>query len=191
LKLVFLIVSRAVSVLALLRWESWWKLAEILMLRHQLAVAQRERPKVNSRLTWPARAWLALLAGTLPIERLAAMRLIVSPHARTGSGQGHWPGRVAASECQHCGQGGQVGEVAGSGGDGEAVEQLLHVVLAGSSGSQPRGDQHGRGGRTCPHPICQGGPHGGSAGRLKCQTTTRPHSTPSTSIPYRDSTRRG
>src|SRR5215469_2959145 len=49
------------------------------MLRHQLAVAQRERPKVNSRLTWPDRAWLALLAGTLPIERLAAMRLIVTP----------------------------------------------------------------------------------------------------------------
>ena len=49
------------------------------MLRHQLAVAQRERPRAHSRLTWPDRAWLALLAGTLPIERLAAMRLIVTP----------------------------------------------------------------------------------------------------------------
>src|SRR6185437_12932004 len=29
--------------------------------------------------TWPDRAWLALLAGTLPIERLAGMRLIVTP----------------------------------------------------------------------------------------------------------------
>jgi hypothetical protein len=36
-------VSRAVSVLGLSRRESWWKDAEILMLRHQLAVAQRER----------------------------------------------------------------------------------------------------------------------------------------------------
>ena len=79
LKLVFLMVSRAVSVLGLSRRESWWKDAEILMLRHQLAVARRERPEVNSRLTWPDRAWLALLAGTLPIERLAAMRLIVTP----------------------------------------------------------------------------------------------------------------
>ena len=79
LKLVFLIASRAVSVLDLSRRESWWKDAEILMLRHQLAVAQRERPKASSRLTWPDRAWLALLAGTQPMERLAAMRLIVIP----------------------------------------------------------------------------------------------------------------
>jgi putative transposase len=49
------------------------------MLRHQLAVAQRERPRAHSRLTWPDRAWLALLAGTVPAERLAAMRLIVAP----------------------------------------------------------------------------------------------------------------
>ena len=48
------------------------------MLRHQLAVAQRERPKAHSRLTWPDRAWLALLAGTLPIDRLVGMRLIVT-----------------------------------------------------------------------------------------------------------------
>jgi hypothetical protein len=76
LKLVFLIVIRAVSVLGLSRREWWWKDAEILMLRHQLAVAQRERPRAHSRLTWLDRAWLALLAGTVPAERLAAMRLI-------------------------------------------------------------------------------------------------------------------
>ena len=51
----------------------------ILMLRHQLAVTQRERPRAHSRLAWPDRAWLALLAGTLPMERLTAMRLIVTP----------------------------------------------------------------------------------------------------------------
>ena len=49
------------------------------MPRHQLAVAQRERPRAHSRLTWPDRAWLVLLAGTLPAGRLAAMRLIVTP----------------------------------------------------------------------------------------------------------------
>ena len=79
LKLIFLIVARVVSVLGLSRREAWWKDAEILMLRHQLAVALRERPRVHSRLTWPDRAWLALLAGTLPADRLAAMRLIISP----------------------------------------------------------------------------------------------------------------
>jgi hypothetical protein len=79
LRLVFLIVTRAVSLLGLSRRESWQKDAEILMLRHQLAVALRERPRARSRLTWPDRAWLALLAGTLSAERLAATRLIVTP----------------------------------------------------------------------------------------------------------------
>ena len=79
LKLIFLVVTRAVSVLGLSRREAWWKDAEILMLRHQLAVALRERPRAHSRLTWPDRAWLALLAGTLPVGRLAGMRLIVTP----------------------------------------------------------------------------------------------------------------
>jgi hypothetical protein len=44
LRLIFLIVTRAVSLLGLSRRESWWKDAEILMLRHQLAVAEREHP---------------------------------------------------------------------------------------------------------------------------------------------------
>jgi hypothetical protein len=79
LKLIFLVVSSAMSLLRLSRRESWWKDAEILMLRHQLAVAQRQRPRVHVRLTWPDRAWLALLARTLPIDRLAGMRLIVTP----------------------------------------------------------------------------------------------------------------
>ena len=79
LKLIFLIVARAVSVLGLSRRERWWKDAEILVLRHQLAVAERERPGAHSRLTWPDRAWLALLAGTVRAEHLAAMRLIVTP----------------------------------------------------------------------------------------------------------------
>jgi transposase len=79
LKLIFLTVSSAMSLLRLSRREDWWKDAEILMLRHQLAVALRERPRAPARQTWPDRAWLALLAGTLPIDRLAGMRLIVTP----------------------------------------------------------------------------------------------------------------
>ena len=79
MKLIFLTVSSAMSLLRLSRREEWWKDAEILMLRHQLAVALRERPRAAARLTWPDRAWLALLAGTLPIDRLAGMRLIVTP----------------------------------------------------------------------------------------------------------------
>jgi putative transposase len=78
--LVFLVVSGVMSLLRLSHREPWWKDAEILMLRHQLAVAERERPKARARLTWPDRAWLAaLLAGTVPAGSLAGMRLLVTP----------------------------------------------------------------------------------------------------------------
>ena len=66
MKLIFLVVTRAVSVLGLSRREGWWKDAEILMLRHQLAVAEREHPRAHSRLTWPDRAWLAELGTSVP-----------------------------------------------------------------------------------------------------------------------------
>jgi putative transposase len=79
LRLTFLIVTRTVSLLGLSRAGVVVEGAEILILRHQLAVAERERPGAHSRLTWPDRAWLALLAGTVPAGRLAAMRLIVAP----------------------------------------------------------------------------------------------------------------
>jgi len=39
LGLIFLIVTRAASLLGLSRREGWWKDAEILMSHHQLAVA--------------------------------------------------------------------------------------------------------------------------------------------------------
>jgi putative transposase len=51
LKLIFLTVSSAMSLLRLPRREEWWKDAEILMLRHQLAVALRERPRAVAGLT--------------------------------------------------------------------------------------------------------------------------------------------
>ena len=81
LKLIFLIVTRAVALLGLSRREVWWKDAEILILRHQLAVTLREQPRAHARLTWPDRAWLTLLAGTLPAGRLAGLRLIVAPNS--------------------------------------------------------------------------------------------------------------
>jgi putative transposase len=68
LKLIFLIVTPVVSLLGLSRRGVWWKDAEILILRHQLAVPLREQPRAHARLTWPDRAWLALLAGTLSAE---------------------------------------------------------------------------------------------------------------------------
>ena len=65
------------------------------MLRHQLAVALRERPRAPARLTWPDRAWLALLAGTLPIDRLAGMRLMPLNRADRAANPAGWCGLVA------------------------------------------------------------------------------------------------
>jgi hypothetical protein len=46
LKLIFLIVTRAVSLLGLSQREARWKNAEILILRHQLAVALQDTSNV-------------------------------------------------------------------------------------------------------------------------------------------------
>jgi hypothetical protein len=62
--------------------EPWWKDAEILMLRHQLAVAERERLKARARLTWPDRAWLALLAGTVPAGSRSIVSIVVGTNWR-------------------------------------------------------------------------------------------------------------
>jgi hypothetical protein len=79
LKLVYLVVTRVFAWLWLAGRDSAAKDVEILMLRHQLAVAQRRDPRVARKLTWADRAWLALLAGLLPRGRLSRVRLIVAP----------------------------------------------------------------------------------------------------------------
>jgi putative transposase len=79
LRLIYLVVTRVFAWLGLAGRNSVAKDVEILMLRHQLAVTQRRDLRISRKLNWADRAWLALLAGLLPIDRLQRLRLIVTP----------------------------------------------------------------------------------------------------------------
>jgi transposase InsO family protein len=77
LRIAYLAVLRIFGWLALLARSDGAKDAEILILRHQVAVLQRQ-VKVP-RLSWADRAILAALARLLPRSQLCQLRLIVSP----------------------------------------------------------------------------------------------------------------
>jgi hypothetical protein len=65
LRFVFLPIMRLAAWLRLSRRVKTWKTAEILMLRHQLAVLQRRQPD-RPKLNWADRAVLATLLGVIP-----------------------------------------------------------------------------------------------------------------------------
>jgi putative transposase len=75
---VFLLITRVAAWLRLSRREEAWKTAEILMLRHQVAVLQRRQPG-RPKLTWADRALLAALLDVIPKARLRGLRLLVTP----------------------------------------------------------------------------------------------------------------
>ena len=60
------------------RREEAWKTAEILILRHQLAVLHRRQPR-RPHLSWADRALLAALLGVIPKARRQGLRLLVTP----------------------------------------------------------------------------------------------------------------
>ena len=66
------------SWLRLSRREEAWKTAEILLLRHQLAVMQRRQPR-RPNLDWADRALLAILLSVIPKARRHGLRLLVTP----------------------------------------------------------------------------------------------------------------
>jgi putative transposase len=78
LRFLFLLTTRLAAWLRLSRREQTWKTAEILILRHQLAVLQRRRPR-RPKLNWADRALLAALLGVIPKARRHGLRLLVTP----------------------------------------------------------------------------------------------------------------
>ena len=78
LRFVFLLITRTASWLQLSRSEETWRIAEILILRHQLAVLQRRQP-CRPKLNWADRALLAILLGAIPKARRRGLRLLVTP----------------------------------------------------------------------------------------------------------------
>jgi putative transposase len=78
LRFMFLLTTRLTAWLRLARREETWKTAEILILRHQLAVLQRQRPR-RPRLDWADRAFLAILLAVIPKARQHGLRLLVTP----------------------------------------------------------------------------------------------------------------
>jgi hypothetical protein len=78
LRFVFLLITRMTSWLRLSRSEEAWKTAEILLLRHQLAVLRRQQPR-RPNLDWADRALLATLLSVIPRARRHGLRLLVTP----------------------------------------------------------------------------------------------------------------
>ena len=78
LRFVFLLITRMTSWLRLSRREEAWKTAEILLLRHQLAVMQRQQPR-RPNLDWADRALLAILLSVIPKARRHGLWLLITP----------------------------------------------------------------------------------------------------------------
>ena len=78
LRFAFLLITRVASWLRLSRCEEAWKTAEILILRHQLAVLQRRQPG-RPTLNCADRALIAALLGVIPKARRHGLRLLVIP----------------------------------------------------------------------------------------------------------------
>jgi putative transposase len=78
LRFVFLLITRLAAWLRLSQREEAWKTAEILLLRHQLAVLQ-QRQQRRPNLNWADRALVATLLSVIPKARRHGMRLLVTP----------------------------------------------------------------------------------------------------------------
>ena len=78
LRLLYLITTRLLASLRLTRSEDSWKSADILLLRHQLTVLQRQ-VHARPRTSWADRALIAVLLNVIPRPRRAALPMFITP----------------------------------------------------------------------------------------------------------------
>jgi putative transposase len=76
--LTLLLTMRLAAWLRLSQRQETWKTAEILILRHQLAVLQRQQPR-RPKLNWADQALLATLLSFIPTARRCGLQLLVTP----------------------------------------------------------------------------------------------------------------
>ena len=79
LRLAYLGVTNAFAMLRLLTMGDGEKDKEILALRHQITVLERQLGKEKVRFTPSGRAFLAALLHRLPLDVLRRLRLLVRP----------------------------------------------------------------------------------------------------------------
>jgi hypothetical protein len=78
LRFAFLLITRVTTWPRLSQREEAWQTAEILILRHQLAVLQRRQPR-RPHLTGADRTLLTALLSVIPTARAPGLRLLVTP----------------------------------------------------------------------------------------------------------------
>jgi putative transposase len=111
LRFVFLLITRIAAWLRLSRREEAWKTAEILILRHQFAVLQRQQPH-RPKLSWADRALTATLLSVIP--------------RRGATGCGYWSPRTRSCA-------GTVTSSAAAGPPGPCTARPVARPLAGTS----------------------------------------------------------
>jgi hypothetical protein len=98
LRFAFLLITRVTTWLRLSQREGAWRSAEILILRHQLAVLQRRQPR-RPHLNWADRALLAALLSVIPKARCQGLRLLVAPDMIPGWHRDVVRGRCFFADC--------------------------------------------------------------------------------------------
>jgi hypothetical protein len=78
-RLAYLGMTNTIALLRLLPMSDRDKNAEILALRHQIVVLERQLHGAKVRFTWADRAWLAALLHRLPRDVLRSVRLLMRP----------------------------------------------------------------------------------------------------------------